>query len=111
MTIKTKDLRPCDNCGGPIAPFFYRLKISFRQLGIDPAAVNQVLGTAQIFGGNLALGSLMSPDSDTATEMPGYQIDTDLFLCSNCVLGMAGKEPYSLRPVDLMIDDEREGAS
>lgn len=108
MTIKTRDLRPCDSCGGSIKPFFYRLKISFRQLAIDPTAVNQVLGTAQIFGGNLALGSIMSPDSDATFELPGYQIDKDLFLCQDCVMGMKGKEPFVVRPVDLMIKAENE---
>lgn len=30
--IKTKDLRPCDNCGGNIIPVFYRLEIELTQL-------------------------------------------------------------------------------
>lgn len=111
-SIKTSDLRPCDVCSGPIAPVFYRLTVSFRQMGIDPTAVNQVLGTAQIFGGNLQLGSMMSPDSDAAIELPGYNIDRDLFICQDCIMGRPGHEPYNLIPVELMgehEDSQREG--
>lgn len=107
MSIKTKDLHPCDGCGGPIAPFFYRLTVNFRQLFIDPTAVNEVLGTAQILGGNLFLGSVMSPDRDATIEMPGYQIDKDLFLCSNCVMGM-DSEPFTIRPLDWMSEKGSE---
>lgn len=106
--IKTRDLRPCDGCGGSIAPFFYRLTFSFRQLAIDRTAVNQVLGTAQILGGNLLLGSMMSPDRDATIELPGHQVDSDIFLCSECVLGVNG-EPFTIRPLDWMIEAERDG--
>lgn len=106
-SLKTKDLRPCDNCGGSIVPFFYRLRIEFRQLGIDRTAVNQVLGTAQILGGNLLLGSMMSPDKDATFELPGYQVDSDIFLCSDCVMGLNG-EPFAIRPLDWMIESESE---
>ncbi len=106
--LKTKDLRPCDNCGGSIVPFFYRLRIEFRQLGIDRTAVNQVLGTAQILGGNLFLGSAMSPDRDATIEMPGYQIDKDLFLCSDCLMGLTKDQAFTIRPLDWMIESESE---
>ena len=104
MSIKTTDLRPCDNCGGPIAPFFYRLEIKFRQLMVDYSAVNQ-LGTAAILGGNIGLGAIMSPDRDVLIEMPGYRIDKELWLCINCVLGLDG-EPFVIRPTDLMEESE-----
>ena len=106
--MKTKDLRPCDICGGSIVPFFYRLKIQFRQVAINITAVNQVLGTAQIFNGNMLLGSLMSPNQDVLIEMPSYQIDKDIWLCQNCVMGAAGSEPYTIRLVDLMMEAEYE---
>lgn len=105
--LKTRDLHPCDGCGGRIAPFFYRLRIEFRQLMIDPTAVNQVLGTSQILGGNFLLGEIMSPNSDATIEMPGYQVGKDLFLCSDCVMGMNG-EPFAIRPLDWMIESENE---
>lgn len=105
--IKTRDLRPCDGCGGSIAPFFYRLTFSFRQLAIDRTAVNEVLGTAQILGGNLLLGSTMSPNRDATIEMPGHQIDKDLFLCSACVIGGNGT-PFVIRPLDWMLESENE---
>ena len=107
--LKTSDLHPCDSCGGSIAPFFYRLTISFRQLIINPTAVNEVLGTAQILGGNLFLGSAMSPDRDATIEMPGYQIDKDLFLCSDCVMGVTKDQAFTVRPLDWMIESENEG--
>lgn len=106
-SLKTRDLHPCDGCGGSIAPFFYRLTISFRQLAIDPTAVNGVLGTAQIFGGNLKMGELMSPNSDATIELPGYQVDKDIFLCQDCAMGMNGK-PFVIRPLDWMIESEGE---
>jgi hypothetical protein len=65
------------------------------------------MGTAQILGGNLFLGSVMSPNSDATIEMPGYQVDKDLFLCSDCVTGMKD-EPFVIRPLDWMIESENE---
>lgn len=107
--LKTRDLHPCDSCGGSIAPVFYRLTVSFRQLMIDPTAVNAVLGTAQILGGNLLLGSVMSPDQDATIELPGYQVDKDLFLCQDCVMGVNSKEDtFAIRPLDWMIESENE---
>ncbi|NJN54002.1 MAG: hypothetical protein HC804_04120 [Anaerolineae bacterium] len=75
---KTTDLKPCDNCGGPVAPIFYRAELKFRQVMIDMTAVNQVMGTAQILGGNMRLASVMSPNQDILIELPGYKIDKDL---------------------------------
>jgi len=105
--LKTNELRPCDNCGGSIVPFFYRLTVSFRQLGLDRKAINQVLGTAQILGGNMLLGSMMSPNQDATFEMPGYQIDKDIILCSKCVMGMTDK-PFAIRPLDWIVESENE---
>lgn len=107
--LKTNELRPCDNCGGSIIPFFYRLRIEFRQLGIDRHAVNQVLGTAQMLGGNLFLGSMMSPNQDATFELPCYQVDKDIILCQDCVIGMT-REPFVIRPLDWMIEPENEEA-
>ena len=106
--MKTSELRPCDKCGGSIMPIFYRLKIEFRQLAIDQAAVNEVVGTAKIYGGNMAMGSIMSPNRDATVEMPGYRIDKDIFLCQSCVLGMGDNAPFSIRPVDMMAESERQ---
>ena len=50
----------------------------------------------------------MSPNQDVLIEMPGYKVDKDIWLCQNCVMGMAGSEPYTIRPVDLMMDAEDE---
>jgi hypothetical protein len=107
--LKTKDLHPCDSCGGSLMPIFYRLNISFRQLMINTAAANEVLGTSQILGGNLFLGSMMSPDRDVTIELPGYQIDKDLFICQSCAMGLRG-EPFTVRPLDWMIESENEEA-
>lgn len=102
--LKTHELRPCENCGGAIAPVFYRMTISFRQLGIDYQAANAVLGTAQVFGGNLAMGRIMSPDQDATFEL-GYKIDKDYFLCQSCVTSC----DLPLRPLDLMIEYDEAG--
>lgn len=103
--VRTSDLKPCDNCGGSIVPIFYRIEVKFRQVAIDLTAVNQVLGMAQIFNGNLQLGSLMSPNQDVLIELPGYRIDKDIWLCQNCVLGRHD-EPYTISPVGLMLEAE-----
>jgi len=103
--LKTRDLHPCDACGGKIAPVFFRLELSFRQLAIDYTAVNQVLGTTQVLGGNFVLGEMMSPNSDATIELPGYQVDKDIHLCMDCAMGIKG-EPFRIRPLDWMIEDE-----
>lgn len=85
MTIKTSDLRACDACGQSINPIFFRLQVSLRHLAIDRTAVNEVLGTSQILGGSLFLGSIMSPNRDATIELDGYKIDRDLFICPRCI--------------------------
>ncbi len=104
---KTTDLRPCDNCGGPIAPFFYRVEIKFRQVMIDPRAVNQVLGTAQILG-SLELGAIMAPNRDVLIESPAYRIDKDIWLCQSCTYGLESNKPFKIDLVQMMIEHERE---
>lgn len=99
--IKTKDLRPCDNCNGAIIPVFYRVRVSLRMLMIDQRAVKEVMGTAQIVG-DLEIASVMSPNQNATIEMPGYKIDKDLFLCQECVLN------FSIKPVDLMVESESQ---
>jgi len=101
--IKTKDLRPCDSCGGPLSFIFYTLKVEFRQMMINRTAVNEVVGTAQIFGGNLDLGTIMSPDRDAANNA-GYHIKKDLILCQSCVM----ENRVTISPIDLMIEHEEK---
>ena len=106
--MKTSELRPCDNCGGPIAPIFYRIKLEFRQMMIDQTAVNQVLGTAQILGGNLRLGRAMSPDGEAAVELPAYKIDRDLLFCQGCATN--SDVGFFISPINLMMEYEEEEA-
>lgn len=95
--MKLSDLRPCDNCGGKIAPAFYVVRIS--QAFIMPAA-RQTLGLMEMFHGNLGLAEVFTPDPD-AVKVVGDEeksLMTELLLCQNCRL--MGK-------VDLVVLGER----
>lgn len=72
---------------------------------IDPTAVNAVLGTTQILGGNFLLGETMSPNQDATIELPGYQVDKDIHLCMDCAMGING-EPFAIRPLDWILESE-----
>lgn len=85
--LKTSDLvKGCSICGGSLMPMFFRFKIEVRQLAIDITAVNEVVGTARMFNNNLVMANVMSPNRDATIEMPGYQVDKDLYLCTNCAV-------------------------
>lgn len=45
--MKLSDLRPCDHCGGAIAPFFYIVNVQI--VGIDQSAVHATMGLVQHF--------------------------------------------------------------
>ena len=101
--LKTGDLvKGCSVCGGSIMPIFFRLKIEMRQLAIDKTAVDEVVRTAQMFGGNLTAGIAMSPDRDATVEMPGYRVDRDLYLCGNCAVN------FKIDVAQIMAESEEE---
>lgn len=99
--MKLSEIRPCDNCGGPITPHFYVVRMSIALF--NPKATNQVLGMAQYFGGHLALAELFSPHEDVVTvamdEKEHKVLQTELFLCQDCYL----------RPVNLAELAEKRG--
>ncbi len=98
--IKTRDLRPCDQCGSPIAPMFYRIELHLQTMFLDSSAINEVLGATQILG-SLALGELMSPNRDAAIELPDASITQELFICQECITGINGS-PFTITPVKLL---------
>lgn len=100
--MKTKDLKPCDGCGGPIVPVFYRIQVEFNQVMVDVNAANAVLGTAMIFGGNLRMGSLMSPDADVLINLPGFSLKKDIWLCATCIL--SDDLSLSISPCELFVE-------
>lgn len=100
--MKINELRPCDNCQEKIVPVFYRVHVQVEHMMIDHHVVNQILGTAQIFHGNLALGRMMSPDSDVATAFTTHE--REFLLCQQCAL-MGG---FPISVTDILIEDEED---
>jgi|ERR1051325_4054951 hypothetical protein len=95
MAIKVSELRPCDACGGPIAPMFYVLRISLAL--INPEAVNEFVGMHRFFQGraSAALVENFAPRSVDAVTVAGDQapeLMTELWLCQDC---------YLMKPIDL----------
>jgi hypothetical protein len=87
--MKVSELRPCDQCAGPIAPSFYVVR--FSQALIRAKAVNEFLGMHQFFGGkaNAALVENFAPASTDAALIFGDQnktLQTELFICEECFL-------------------------
>jgi len=80
--MKLSDLRPCDSCGGKIAPIFYIVKSNIAL--IDARAANRILGLNQMFGGGApGLAKVFSPDGDEVTK-GDPKLETELFLCATC---------------------------
>lgn len=98
--MKLSDLRPCDNCGGPIGQMFYVMRYSIAL--INPDAGNQVLGLAQMFRGSLALAEAMAPRPDcvkVAMDDPEFkELTTELFICNDCFL---------MKPLDMAVLSEK----
>lgn len=83
--MKLSELRPCDNCGGKIAPQFYVIRIT--QAFVTPSA-NQTLGLATMFHGNLGLAEVFSPDPDPVKVLGDEEpsLMTELIVCPDCYL-------------------------
>ncbi|SRR5258708_3762143 len=84
--MKLSELRPCDNCGGIVAPQFYIVRSSLAI--INPQSANATLGLTQMFGGHLALAEVMSPDAD-AVKIAGEfnkELWIELRLCRDCYM-------------------------
>lgn len=81
--MKLSQLRPCDQCGGQIAPMFYVVRVS---MAVITQGANQTLGLAQYFGGNLALAETLSPEPSPVMLMgeEDQELWTELLICQNC---------------------------
>lgn len=79
--MKLSDLRPCDGCGGSVAPVFYVLRVSTAV--VSPDAAHQVLGLRQMFGGSLALAEVFAP-AEPVVQVDG---ETEIRLCVQCYCG------------------------
>lgn len=80
--MKCGELRPCDNCGGSIAPVFYR--VSVQQIGLKLNEIKRHMGLAQFFGdGNVgfALANIMGTDPDIDQPIGNT---VNMMLCTNC---------------------------
>lgn len=85
--MKLSDLRPCDNCGGAIAPIFNIVKTSIAV--INTGSANKTLGLAQYFGegsAGLALAEVMGDQSDAVKigSEHAKELETEIFLCQEC---------------------------
>lgn len=85
--MKLSEVRPCDNCGGPIVPIFYVVRTSIAVF--NPDTVNQNLGLMRMFRGSLALAETFSSDVE-AVKIGGDEdkrLWADIILCQNCYVG------------------------
>ncbi len=85
--MKLSEVRPCDKCGGKIAPVFYVIR--FSQALFTPAA-QRTLGMIQYMGGNLALGEMFAAEADDAVLVMGdkqKELMVELIICQPCFLG------------------------
>jgi len=84
--MKASDLRPCDNCGGKIAPLFYVIRFSVAV--IDGHAVNELMGLTQMFDGHMQLAEVFSSHGSLAhvamDEKDSKELMTELYLCGGC---------------------------
>ena len=89
--MKLSQVRPCDNCGGKIAPTFYVVRYSIALF--KKSAVNTTLGMHQMLGGGcwaLAIAETMSPEPDAVRivmdggDDDSKQLTHELFICNDC---------------------------
>lgn len=84
--MKLSELRPCDKCGGKIAPVFYVVRVS---LAVVTPAANTTLGLNQMFHGNLALAEVFTSEPHPVKVAGDEDLNlmTELFICQNCYVG------------------------
>ena len=84
--MKLSELRPCDSCGGKIAPVFRIVTCDLA--AINPSEANRVLGMNQFFGGHaLGLAEVFSgrdPVKLASEEAATESLQQRLFLCMDC---------------------------
>lgn len=88
------DVRPCDFCGGAIAPIFYVIDV--RIASFNPGNVNHLLGMDQYFGGKAPqIAEIFAPGADAIVQVcDDIDARTRLFACVKC---------YTGQPLDLAI--------
>ena len=82
--MRLSEIRPCDNCGKPIAPIFYVVRTSIAVFNTN--ATNEILGLARMIGGSIALAEAMG--SQLEAVKIGGETDShlwdEIFLCNDC---------------------------
>ena len=94
LKFKMLDLRPCDNCDGPLVPIFQVIRVSMAVL--NRKATNEQLGLTQMMGGT-GMGAHMGAHGDNVVDVLAQQKDgewTDLLVCQQCYI--AGVDPCQL---------------
>lgn len=82
--MKLSDLRPCDNCGGPVGTSFNLIRHSLVVMNAHKA--NRVLGMSMMFDGSLQLAEVMGTDPDCVTIAGEFNpaLWTDFYVCNEC---------------------------
>jgi hypothetical protein len=85
MANDALSLRPCDSCGGPIAPVFFVVRVS--QALINEPVVNRFIGMAHFFGGNVGISSVFDPGDDAFVIMgdKNKELMNEVFICNRCM--------------------------
>ncbi len=82
--MRLSELRPCDLCGGAIAPIFYLVDVQVAV--VDAQATNTTLGLRQALGGSMVLADAMGPGGEV--RLGGPELTTRLFVCQGCHLSV-----------------------
>lgn len=87
------EIRPCDNCGGPIRPVFVVLDES--QAIMHGRNIQSFIGLSMQLDMNFKLAQMFSPDTQAAVvagdEKPALK--TRAILCQPCYLGIDPDKP------------------
>lgn len=85
--MKLSELRPCDACGGALAPIFVVVRTSLAVF--NQRAVNSTLGMTRMFGNTpaaLAIAEVMGAEPEVV-KIAGEEdpkLWNEAFLCLNC---------------------------
>jgi hypothetical protein len=103
-----RELRPCDNCNGPVGLLFYVVRFSLAV--VDHQAINETLGMRQFFGGNAsaALIENFTPSARDAIKVAmdneqTKELMTELFICRTCYM-----QPIDLAMLTESVNERRK---
>lgn len=108
--MKLSDIRPCDQCGGKIAPMFYVVKSSIAMFNRN--AVNEQLGLVQMFGGGgagIALAEVMGAHGNDVVMIAGdedEQLWFEFYLCQDCFMGPVNLAVLMEKSAKSQVEDE-----